>query len=126
MDTNIHTTTEKSDGTFLSYTIGFVLSIVLTLAAYVPVASHMLSGNLLVGWIILLALIQFFIQLFFFLHIGKGKSARWNIAAISFTLIIITIVVGGSLWIMHHLNNNMMPRMESGASNDYSPQTMRD
>lgn len=91
-----------------SYIVGFVSAVVLTLVAYVIIVNHMVTGTTAVASISALAVIQFIVQLVFFLHLGKGKSGRWNLAAFAFMLITLGIVVTGSLWIMYNLNYNMM------------------
>jgi len=90
--------------TFNSYLSGFILSIALTLAAYFAVTSH--SADAL--WVIFgVAIVQLFVQLVFFLHIGKGADRGWTWLFLSFALLVVFIVVGGSLWIMANLNYNM-------------------
>lgn len=106
----------KKIGSVRSYSIGYVLSIVLTLGAYIPVVlfqnSHdtFFSQGLLIALVISLAVMQLFVQLIFFLHIGHESSPRWNLVFLVSTVSIILLVVLGSLWIMYHLNYNMMPR----------------
>jgi cytochrome o ubiquinol oxidase operon protein cyoD len=94
--------------TLKMYVTGFVLSIALTLAAYFLVTSGEIFGNVLIGAILVLAVVQFVVQAFFFLHLGQGKDARWNFVVFGSTLGIILILVVGSIWIMNHLNYNMM------------------
>lgn len=91
-----------------SYITGFVLSVLLTLAAYVSITNHSL-GNLTIAMIVGLAIAQLLVQLVFFMHLGRGRSARMNLVVFGFMLIVIGIVVIGSLWIMHNLDYNMMP-----------------
>jgi len=102
-------TTENtpSHGTLGSYTTGFVLSILLTFEAYWLVAHHVLVGNALIGAVIFLAVLQLIVQLFFFLHLGNKGNPRLNLVTFLFMLMVVTIVVGGSLWIMNHLNYNL-------------------
>ena len=92
--------------TLRSYGIGYVLAILITIAAYIAVVNHV-SHLLLI--IIGLAIVQLFLQLIFFLHIGTGPNARENIVVLFFALMVISIIVGGSLWIMNNLNYNMTP-----------------
>nr|WP_244668529.1 hypothetical protein [Candidatus Liberibacter africanus] len=33
----------------------------------------------------------------------------WNVMAMIFTIIIVAICFIGSIWVMYHLNSNMMP-----------------
>ncbi len=93
--------------TFKSYVIGFILSVTLTLVAYFAVTNH---ASAAISIILGLAMVQLVVQLIFFLHLGKGKDARWNIVVFASTISIIVILVGGSIWIMHHLNYNMTPQ----------------
>jgi cytochrome o ubiquinol oxidase operon protein cyoD len=45
----------------------------------------------------------------FFLHITTGADNTNNVLALAFGVLIVLLVIGGSLWIMAHLNQNMMP-----------------
>ncbi|GGA07953.1 cytochrome o ubiquinol oxidase subunit IV [Paenibacillus marchantiophytorum] len=87
-------------GSLKSYIIGFALSIILTIIPLVVVMNHMLNktGTLLV--ILIMAVLQFGVQLLFFMHVKDGENARWNIMALIFGLIILVTIVGGSIWIM--------------------------
>ncbi|MDB5178616.1 MAG: putative cytochrome ubiquinol oxidase chain cyoD [Patescibacteria group bacterium] len=101
-------------GTRTSYVVGFVLSVLLTLGAYFVVAQHLpgehpwLSHRVLIGAVVGLAVIQLMVQLFFFLHLGRESKPRWNLTVFLFALMVVTIVVGGSLWIMKNLDYHMM------------------
>jgi len=106
---------EKTNSLLTSYVAGFLLSIILTFAAYILVANHILSGVSLVAVIIGLAIIQLFVQLFFFLHLGKESKPRWNLLMLSFALGVVIIIVFGSLWIMNNLNYNMMQDMHDNS-----------
>jgi cytochrome o ubiquinol oxidase operon protein cyoD len=91
------------------YVIGFLFSLILTLGSYLLVVHRVFETGLLVAGVILLALLQLLVQLFYFLHLGQEAKPRWKLAFFLSTVAIILIVVLGSLWIMHHLNYNMMP-----------------
>lgn len=93
----------------LSYSIGFLSSIVLTLAAYFMVVSQLYSAWTVAYIVSSLAIVQFIVQLMFFLHLGKDTKIRWKFISFLFMLVIVLIVVVGSLWIMHNLNYRMMP-----------------
>lgn len=103
----LHPSTHNANGTLMSYVSGFILSIILTLWAYFLVIDKLLSHRMIIISVIVLALEQFFIQMFFFLHLGKGKDARWNILVLTFMISIVCILVFGSLWIMNNLNYHM-------------------
>lgn len=86
------------------YFVGYGLSLLLTLSAFALVAQQSLSKRNLVAVVVLLALIQLFVQLRFFLHLGKESKPKWNLAAFAFMAIVLVILVFGSLWIMYSLN----------------------
>jgi cytochrome o ubiquinol oxidase subunit IV len=93
---DFHTIEKKKPKPFF---IGLILSLLLTIFAF------KLSSPLAIG---ALALIQGAIQLFYFLDLGKEEKPRWNLIVFLCTLLIIFIIVAGSLWIMYHLNYNLM------------------
>jgi cytochrome o ubiquinol oxidase subunit IV len=94
-------------GTHKSYAIGFILSIVLTLISFYLVGSGALPKADLYIAVGILALIQLFIQLVFFLHLSTHSKARWNLLSFLFTLVMVLIFVIGTFWIMYHLYENM-------------------
>ena len=57
----------------------------------------------------MLAIAQMGVHLAFFLHITTGPDNTNNVLALAFGLLIVVLVIAGSLWIMAHLNHNMMP-----------------
>ena len=99
---------DAATGSFASYTTGFILSIVFTLAAYLLVSRQLLSGWGIVIAILGLGVIQLLVQLLFFLHLSRESKPRWNLTVFVFMIGIVLIVVVGSLWIMHNLNYHMM------------------
>ena len=98
-----------------SYSIGLVLALILTVAAFALVFAHssggaaILSRPLVIGAVLVLAMVQLAVQLVFFLHLGRGEDARWNRMAFFVTFFGILVVVLASVWIMNHLNYNMTP-----------------
>jgi len=90
------------------YGIGFVLSLVLTFTAYFLVTGASFSGVGIMIAIGALALVQLIVQLLFFLHLAEEARPRLRLAAFGFMFLVLTIVVVGSIWIMYHLNYNMM------------------
>ncbi|HSX08265.1 MAG TPA: cytochrome C oxidase subunit IV family protein [Candidatus Saccharimonadales bacterium] len=93
-------------GTFGAYVSGFVLSIALTIAAYLCVTQQLFTHRLVIAAIVVLALAQFIVQLVCFLHVGKSRS---KLLILLFMIGVVGIVVGGSLWIMNNLNYRMTP-----------------
>jgi cytochrome o ubiquinol oxidase operon protein cyoD len=101
-------------GTRRSYLIGFGLSVVLTAIPFWLVMSGVLAAPATALAIIALAFAQIVVHTIFFLHLNTRAEGGWTLMATMFTLVIVTIVISGSLWIMYHLNSNMMP-MEPGS-----------
>jgi len=94
--------------TLRSYVAGFLLSLATTIAAYVVVTEKLYSKNSIIATVAVLAIAQFFVQMLFFMHLGQEKKPRWKLLALVFMTGVVLIVVLGSLWIMHHLDYNMM------------------
>ncbi len=109
---NINTTNHgahfESHGSLKSYIIGFILSITLTLIPYYIVTTHAMSIPTTYALILLFAVLQFIIQVVFFLHVTEGQDSKWNIMALVFTIVVLLILVFGSMWIMYNLDYNMM------------------
>lgn len=99
---------EQDHGTFRSYSIGFVLSVILTAVPFAVVMTSDLAPGWVVGIIAGFALVQIAVHLLFFLHLTSGSSQQWNRLAFAYTLVLLAILVGGSIWIMAHLDYNMM------------------
>ncbi len=97
-----------SHGSVTSYIIGFALSILITVAAFLIVGNKVFPIMGLYLSITVLALLQLLVQLSFFLHLNFKSEGRWNLMAFIFTLIVVLILVFGSMWIMYSLNYNMM------------------
>jgi len=99
--------------TLKAYVIGFIASIVLTLSAYSLVVAHVNSHHwwpsdqVVILAIIGLALVQFVVQLIFFLHLGTESRPRWKLLVFGFMVLVVSILVFGSLWIMNNLNYHM-------------------
>jgi len=94
-------------GSIRSYSIGFGLAIIFTLAAFLTVTSGWFSQGAAIAIISLLAVVQLVVQLVFFLHLGRDK-VKWKASAFYTMLLILVLIVGGSLWIMYNLDYNMM------------------
>ncbi|NDU86415.1 MAG: cytochrome o ubiquinol oxidase subunit IV [Ferrovum sp.] len=105
---------EAGHGTVKTYLWGFLLSLLLTCAAFWLVLSGLsLDPTLRYGGLALLAVIQIGVQMHYFLHLNTSSGQLWNLMALLYTLLIVILLVGGSLWIMHNANMHMMSGMES-------------
>ena len=93
--------------TLMAYINGFVLSVALTVGAYLLVTHHALSTRLTIAAIATLAMVQFLAQLYFFLHLGRETRPRWKLLVFGGMITVVVILVAGSLWIMANLNYHM-------------------
>lgn len=92
------------------YLNGFVLSVVLTAIPFALVMTKTISNSTLAAVVILLfAAVQIVVHMVYFLHMNTKSEGGWNLLALVFTAVLVIIVLSGSLWVMHHLNTNMMP-----------------
>lgn len=99
---------DSGQGTTMSYVVGFVMSLELTLAAYLLVVNQVLDRRMLLAVIVGLAIAQLLVQLTFFLHLGRESKPRWNLTVLLFAALVVIILVFGSLWIMNNLNYHTM------------------
>jgi cytochrome o ubiquinol oxidase subunit IV len=102
-------------GTRRSYLLGFGLSVVLTALPFWLVMSGAIADPRIAAAIVtVLAFAQIIVHTVFFLHVTTKAEGGWTLMALIFTAVMVIIVISGSLWIMYHLNANMMP-MTPGA-----------
>lgn len=97
-------------GSFKGYMTGFVLSIILTAIPFWLVMGGVLDSKLFTAVLVMgFAVVQIVVHMVYFLHMNTRSEGGWTLMALIFTLIIVGIALAGSLWVMHHLNANMMP-----------------
>jgi len=101
-------------GSVKTYLAGFLISLALTGTAFLLVKIHVdhqhtyPSDGFMMVSLVSLAVTQLFVQLVFFLHLGRESKPRWNAYALTFAVTVVVILVIGSLWIMSNLNYRMM------------------
>lgn len=95
---------------FRSYVLGYIFSICLTFEAYFVVVRDGYSIDKKIVIIIVLALIQFAAQLYYFLHLGINRKSKWKLFVLLFMILVVLILVLGTLWIMSNLNYRMTPQ----------------
>lgn len=90
------------------YITGFVLSLVLTFIPFgLVVWSDWPVYSILIG-VGICALIQIFVHFRFFLHIDLSKEKREDLYLLLFSLILLIIMAGGTIWILWSLHIRMM------------------
>jgi len=101
------------------YVTGFLLSIALTLIAYYFAVSGGVSGWGLMLSLTGMALLQFIIQLVFFLHMRDETEPRWKLMVFNLAILLLSILVFGTLWIMQNLDRHMITPQQGKDYNDY-------
>lgn len=91
------------------YLLGLLLAVGLTVASFWIAGSNLVWGPGIPAALLALAVAQIGVHLVFFLHITSGPENTNNTLALAFGILIVLLVVVGSVWIMAHLNHNMMP-----------------
>lgn len=92
-----------------NYVIGFLLAAGLTATSFWVTQSSMFWPPGVTLGIAVLGIAQMGIHLVFFLHITTGPDNANNALALAFGVLIVTLFVAGSLWIMTSLDMRMMP-----------------
>jgi cytochrome o ubiquinol oxidase subunit IV len=91
------------------YVIGVALCIILTLIPFGVVMRDVMSHSHMLWTLIGCALLQLIVQVVCFLRLTtETEQGKSNVMCFLFTIVVAFVVVGGSMWIMFHLNYNMM------------------
>ena len=93
----------------VSYLIGLGLAALLTVVSFFITRTTLVWQPSIPVALAVLAIAQMGVHLVFFLHITTGPDNVNNVMALAFGVLIVFLVITGSLWIMAHLNHNMMP-----------------
>ena len=104
--------------TVKGYAIGFLLSVALTAIPFWLVMDQVLPTPKMTAFVILaFAAVQMVVHMVYFLHLNAKVEGGWSLLALVFTAALVLIMLSGSIWVMYHMNTNMMPAAD--------PQTMR-
>ena len=93
----------------LGYVVGLGLAILLTATSFFVAGTDLVWQPSIPVAIVVLAIAQMGVHLVFFLHVTTGPDNTNNVLALAFGLLVVTLIVSGTLWIMAHLNANMIP-----------------
>ena len=91
------------------YLLGLALATLLTVASFYTAGTQLIWAPGVPVALVVLAVAQIGIHLVFFLHITTAPDNTNNVLALAFGILIVALVIGGSLWIMANLNQNMVP-----------------
>ena len=93
----------------VAYVIGLALALVLTGVSFLVASTGVLWGPGVAVGLVVLAIAQMGVHLVFFLHITSGPDNTNNVLALAFGVLIVFLVMIGTIWIMGHMDTNMMP-----------------
>lgn len=106
-----HSAGGASHGSFKSYMVGFILSVVLTVIPFgLVMVPGFMSKDAVLLTILGFAVVQVIVHLIYFLHLDRSSEQRWNVIAFVFSALIIAFLVGLSLWIMFSIHHFMMAK----------------
>lgn len=105
-----HDAMHEHQGSLRGYLTGFVLAAILTVIPFWLVMGHVIASKpLLILVILALAAVQIVVHIVYFLHLDTRSEGGWNMMAFIFTVVLVVIVLGASIWVMYNENANMMP-----------------
>jgi len=105
----------EHSGTLREYVTGFVLAVTLTAIPFWLVMAHTFGRSSTTAAVILvLASVQIVVHMVYFLHMNTRSEGGWTLLALLFTVMLVVIALSGSIWVMSHLNDNMMPASMHG------------
>ncbi|TAL81447.1 MAG: cytochrome o ubiquinol oxidase subunit IV [Candidimonas sp.] len=108
---------QAHEGSLRSYLTGFVLAAILTIIPFWLVMGHVIENRFATIVIVLiLAVVQIFVHIIYFLHLDTRSEGGWNLLAFIFAAVLVVIVLGASTWALYNENVNMMPGMMPGTS----------
>jgi cytochrome o ubiquinol oxidase operon protein cyoD len=97
--------------TVKGYVVGFVLSVILTAIPFWLVMGKVLPSSNVTAYVVLgFAAVQMVVHMVYFLHMNAKVEGGWSLLALIFTGALVLILLSGSVWVMYHLNDNMMPK----------------
>jgi cytochrome o ubiquinol oxidase operon protein cyoD len=99
-----------SHSTFKGYMTGFVLAVILTAIPFYLVMGNVFESSRTTAIVLLgLAAVQIVVHMIYFLHMNTKSEGGWTFMALAFTLTLVVITLVGSIWVMYHMDQNMMP-----------------
>ncbi|MYN45850.1 cytochrome o ubiquinol oxidase subunit IV [Pseudoduganella sp. FT93W] len=103
---------DHDHGSLGSYATGFILSVILTAIPFWLVMGKVFASSSTAAFVLLaLGAVQIVVHMIYFLHMNSKSEGGWNMLALLFTVMMVVIAMSGSIWVMYHLNHNMMPGM---------------
>ncbi|MBV7534848.1 cytochrome o ubiquinol oxidase subunit IV [Duganella sp. sic0402] len=109
---------DGNHGSLKDYAIGFILSVILTAIPFWLVMGKVIDKSSTTAIVILaFAAVQVLVHMKYFLHMNNKAEGGWSMLSTLFTVVLLVIVLAGSIWVMYHMNKNMMPSMGNDVHN---------
>lgn len=102
-----HATSAAHAPTTSAYLTGFVAALVLTIVPFALVALGWFSVATTLIVVAIAGAIQVLVHLRFFLHLDMGEEQRWNTISIAFSVVVMFVLVGGTIWLFYSLHARM-------------------
>jgi cytochrome o ubiquinol oxidase subunit IV len=108
---------EGPHSSFSEYMTGFLLSVILTAIPFILVIAKVIADRqtavLVLGGF---AVVQILVHMVYFLHMNGKVEGGWTLLSTIFTVVFVSIAIAGTLWVMFHMNANMMPEHNNMAA----------
>ena len=102
-DNEIHVTTG-------GYVTGFILAVILTVIPFWLIMGDVIQDRATAAMVLgLFAIVQVVVHMYFFLHMNGKIEGGWTMMSTIFAVVFVAITLAGTLWVMFHMNTNMMP-----------------
>lgn len=93
------------------YVTGFILAVILTVIPFALVMGNVIQDRATAAMVLgLFAVVQVVVHMYFFLHMNGKLQGGWTLMSTIFTVVFVIITLAGTLWVMFHMNTNMMPQ----------------
>ncbi|WP_311944421.1 cytochrome o ubiquinol oxidase subunit IV [Halomonas piscis] len=89
------------------YLVGGMLSLILTAVAFTAVLGVDISRSAALVIVAVAGVAQLVVQVRYFLHIDLSRQKREDLHLILFSLLLLTLMAGGTIWIMGDLAGRM-------------------
>ena len=95
------------------YVTGFILAVILTVIPFWLVMAKVIDNRATAAMVLgLFAAVQVVVHMYFFLHMNGKIQGGWTMLSTIFSVVFVAITLAGTLWVMFHMNTNMMPGHE--------------
>ena len=101
--------------TLSGYLVGFVLSVILTAIPFWLVMGKVIADKGTMALVLgVFAVAQILVHMVCFLHMNGKIEGGWTLLSTLFTVVFVAVGIAGTLWVMFHMNANMMPTHAPG------------